>query len=1496
MLRATTNLIVGRNLQLDKHQMKQGFMYVYNKGYTGLEPVFMNRLWMATFMPMIAAEPTFGDNRKQIREWASYASKNAFAGLIDIKKVNDPANPHFVARIPLATFNRNDTVLAYSMYQRWFNGSFVEESHFVSRDALEAELRNSESTTEAYVRSVNAAEVIRNMQLDPRGASNLTQCLLGLRLVAQNNLAVVYADFRISPAEAQQLTTTEWLSIRNIDLYPLLMQWVAGQFGFSDPAPTAAFPVSSIAATLPKVHPGDARVNSRGLSIDAKGSPMWLPQELDNTARYEDRFTQAGAREDGSFVLLDLAKISALEDPTKAVTKLPPNIPVLIDWINKKYAYTQSNGMLKIQDLSRYKAADPAHIQNLLTRLHPTKRQITAIAAIAEAAGVPATVQFQADELAAISNIDSITAAKFCDGPVAIAEYWDLMHPYAMTHVTSERPLVMDDLQHFGDVIFRPLARYFKVAHKACVESMDVINARYSVAGVSTSLGVLTLLTYAGNMEMELAAKAIKAAAASQGLDPAWVPPPIPMLGYEGKVIGMIPHQLKVRNLLKDSPDFAILPVQAGGGKSVLTITDILYEILANRNAPYLILCPAHLVAQYAKEIVYFTGSKLNVIPVNTNSILRNGFKRLTKMIETAPRNTVIVADYDVLRARSQRVCYGTASVTIFPVIEFLRQFKFGYAMLDESHYVKNDTARSRACMNLIADIPKKRLASGTMAHDSPSDLALQIAMLDPTLFGSRDEFNSEYGHDVRGERVVKWKLGAQQKIMEKIKSRVVVAGAMRKEWAALLPTAEEEFLGVDLTPNQYVVYNAIFNEGIERMREDAIRNVTLQKFFAARLTKTLSGENDAADENEGDDLVAMLGFYLARVEQFITAPAADEMGARLLKGDDLVSPKVLKIIERIRLHLEQDLPGKILVFTNYVASAEAIFNALPADLQCQALLYTAAEKAEVGSAFEKDPKFKIMIGVENSMNTGLNLQFVSRLIRTETVWNPGTLEQGNSRVNRPNLKQTEARSRIFYDWVIANGTFDVTKIARLISKIIAVAKFENTDNPAFEDIEDVEIIKLDEQSILDMNTWDTLMPYGQAYAQYRQVRNAEYELYRKEHGKIVLQTLAVAPTPDDARIMEEVPYAPGLELFGADDMGLIRVDEFLQMDAAPEDESESEDDKEEAEEELTPRQKAKARAAALLVGKPVHTDFGDGEIKNVRMKGRRLNVRLNSGGLIRASMAASFVAKDGSKLTNIREALLSCIGDIPRHPRIDIPSPLLRPDNLTERRAAKDAKIKEAKANARMRKRKKISVELNLVVSNGYLGLSYAGGLDAKSAMQSLGFRPNPAHVRTRIKSAATLRELFDAWADKGYTLESKMRERKIPAAFTDLYRMLKEDSLSGYTFSKRNKLRNFFREEAKPSASKKEFKPYPMIEAGKAYVVMQTRGQAAVKGAIKVKVDGVKWTKRPDTLVYYGLDLAQTGQKIKEILAMGIDIANIQDLKKQFRKLRRAKLRKGE
>ena len=1513
-LRVTTNLNAETTLQLPKTELRSNFLYLYNRGFKEKPFPFMCRMWIGLIAPELTKDPRYGKNARFIRDAMKELHKKMPAGLTRLKKINDNADPHFRVALPIISSATDVFSSRMRTFIRAIADQQVEDHHSEKSNELQSQMMGDKDTNEGNFppRFYKTNEVLAHMGgLNSAGLEALKACLLGVSLEQLGSRSVWFVHLRISKAEAQQLTNTEWPEIRNVDLYPMMLQWATSSFGQTEgKSPLSSFPISKIARTLPAVTEADIRTDEYGISIAPDGSPLYLPQKLDQTQKYENLFSQAGYNEaEDDFALARDDKMGLVAEGA-----LPRNIPVLIDWVNNKYSFTTTTGMLNVLDLNRYKRADAAHIMSLLSNHRLTGELIGRFIPLARYAGLNISLDPKKEELQDIEGFDPVAHAAIESAIGDINKYTEEVEK-AYNRMNGDEIYLTKLTPDSEYQAYRAVYRWCVKAYDAILAQLDSVYAHYSVSHVATQMAWLTIIVKYGAQIPETSAKDMQIRQAALNAkdrkpDPGWEIPSCPLIRKENLIL---PHQKKIRHLLQDSPDFAILPVQAGGGKSFLAITDVLYEIKANRSQPYLIACPAHLVAQYIKEIVYFTQGKLNAIPINSYSIRRNGLKRLGKMLETAPRNTVVVVDYDVLRYKAQKVCYGTTNVDVYPVIEFLRQFRFGYALLDESHVVKNASARTKACLSLISDIPKKRLASGTMAHDSPSDLAIQIGMLDPTLFGSRDDFNAKYGEKVSGNRVLQWKPGAQQQIMEKLKSRIVVAGAMRKEWAALLPQAEENFHRVDLTEAQREVYNLLFERTMDAIREAAKTSPRLAEFVNGGKKKggeegeegeADPGDESAQDEFEDEDLAAMLNPYLARLEQFITAPAKDELGNTILKGEDRVSAKVSKIHEIMRKHMEKGIQGKVLVFTNYTASAEEIYDTLPPDMKEKAILYIASEKIEAGSAFEHDESKLFMIGVEQSMNTGLNLQFASRLIRVETVWNPGTLEQGNSRVNRPELKAESRRTRIYFDWVMADRTIDITKISRLISKIVANAKFENADNPTYESIPDVPVMKMTLDTVQEHNSWgnpddpeseSTLAVYGNAYAEYRQCLYDDYKEYREKHGELKIERIDEGVTPHDARLMHSVPYTPGLEIYGTDQLGLLRIDEYLRLDDmdSREEEGDEGDDKAEVEDERRRRQMDE------LIGQVVHTDFGEGVIRSVSFTNRYVRVDLPDGVAKMRFSATFLITRKETSTKDIRNQLLKEVGDLPVDTPIDSPATAI----VRDAKSIRIQKEKEEREAEQEKKRKKkelqaqMSIELHVSLINGFLSLSYFIDEEnpaASNALQALGFTVGQQFYYAKISNAQRLSKQLALWAENGFMPDPKLKELR--EAFTSVHTMLqkgKNTPLMNYKFATQGQLRNFYRMEHKPNSDPKLIKPYPLIEDGQAYLVLPAHGQAGTKQAIRFRAPGIKWALSDPVLMYFGLNLNKLVAVAKKITEAGIQVTNQKEINKAYTKLRRLKLR---
>ena len=1559
-VRPLSNLVIPEHLMMPGKLQSARFMYVYAQKYKGPPSAFMTRLWAAVLFPTLAANSAWGTGGAKA---ADTLRKAIPAGFLRIKKEAD----HFVVNVPLFQFAAHNVSNVQQFLTQYMLGG-----HRAKGKAFEPTAQHVADMTE-FAESLQAARApdgsITNMKipaarvlaasairLDAKAQDALKECLLGIRVQLKGNFAMIFADFKIEKDEAQQLTTTEWNQLRDIDLYPLLMHWVNTVFGEKGNVAIASFPISKIVNTLPKNHTEAARVNEYGLSIGATGAPHYLPLEVDKnqTRIYEDRYTQAGLREDGSFCLVNTDEgAQAMSSGSEVKTKLPPNMVVAVDWVNNKFSYTNTSGNLEVVDLSNTRKPDAAHIRTLLFERIITVEMMDWFARMGEAAGVSNKVDLGADDLEGL-NISGTLLHTFQSG--------SSLQAYYKAATVAWKGLEEQDVVHLNDVSvhgfgpFRAIARQIKIIEAAIKSNLEAVYLKWSVASVTDMLPWLTLIAkYTDDLPaLQAADKTARAAAITAkdvGPDPKWEVPSIPLMSDK---IGFLPHQRKVRNLLRDSPDFALLPVQAGGGKSILLLTDVLLEIKANRNEPYLVLCPGHLVANYVKEVVDFTSGKMNVIALTNVAIRQSGIKRLQSIMEAAPRNTVVVCDYDTLkyspRGTQRAVTYGTKTIQTFPVVDWLRQFNFGYVALDESHKVKNDNSRTRSVRALITDIPKKRLASGTMVHDSPSDLAMQVAMFDPTLFGTRDEFNEKYGANVRGGRVVEWRKGAQQEIMDKIKSRIVYAGAMRKEWAALLPQKQEWVGGVELTPRQQEEYEKLLDGVAKKIEEKAkgggAKAKALQKFLkgkavvpdkdAALQTEDTSDETDdevedVADENAGQDIEAAIQPHLAILERFLIAPTS--VVGDTLTGDDAISPKTLRIINRIKCHVlggtddpgdgstgpYGPFPGKVLIFTNNIKSAEEIYRLAPPELRKSGILYKAERKLEDGARFEKDDKVRWMVGVEQSMNEGLNFQFAARLIRTETPWNPGTLEQGNSRINRPELKKQETRNKIFFDTVVCNKTIDITKTARLISKVIAAAKFENASNAEYATIPDVEAITMTLDAVREKNNWHSygdnpgLEDYLAAQRKFTSVVRQDYkeylEAYIAKYGsKPALEPIEVAPTPKDAALLKRVPYTPGLGIYSAKEMGLVRLDEYLNISFDDDDDDEGGDDESDEDEggELSqgpdPEMIEKMKN---LKGHLVHTEHGDGYIVEMQTKGKLVTVDLVNGYSVRARKSQVFlVTRTETSTKDIRNQLLKSVGDLPIAKQVDVPAVWLKaPKGVLKKLQETEKKQQDKEAKERQKKvEAELAIELQFVVTNGFFGLDYVideENLTAQQTLTGCGFRPQAPFYYSKVKNVVALRNQMTLWKNSGLSVDPLLYKQGVPQAFREMDALLQSGKIKNHQLTAKQMagagLVNFYRLEHKANNDKKVFKPYPIIEGGVAYIALPAQGQAGTKVAMQHKRPAFSWHLSTPSLSFYGTPLS-VNKMLAKIVAAGVQITNIKELEKEFHALKTMKLRKDD
>jgi intein/homing endonuclease len=449
----------------------------------------------------------------------------------------------------------------------------------------------------------------------------------------------------------------------------------------------------------------------------------------------------------------------------------------------------------------------------------------------------------------------------------------------------------------------------------------------------------------------------------------------------------------------------------------------------------------------------------------------------------------------------------------------------------------------------------------------------------------------------------------------------------------------------------------------------------------------------DDLDDATLAELEAQLNPYLARLEQLLTDPLNDpllqvEGQEEYILPSDFVSNKVLKVIDRIRENFkdfpwvkgqsyklkaladydgiryvlmgkkgerltlasyeesyksdispnkdprwQEESRGKVIVFCRFTRTVNAIYKQLPPDLKALAVKFHGEEKDKWANlnAFKtqpvsKDKGVQILIANEQAMTEGHNLQMASRLIRVEMPWAPGDLDQAAARIFRPDPSRKFKRETIYLDWVLTNNTIEVAKLGRLVSKMLSKTQFDEADNPLYDPLKEYKLplIKMSLKTIGDMASINTIGEYLEAYGDMISIQSGEFEEMRQTKPSSML---AIEETTmfEDSGIIDHVPYIPDLEIMDKYDLGLIKLKAFL----------DDTDNLEAVDMVKDPK---------ILIGRFVHTEFGDGVIVNVNQtkanvnskaprKISRVSVHLANGDLYESDISMIYLA------TNMSEA-----------------------------------------------------------------------------------------------------------------------------------------------------------------------------------------------------------------------------------------------------------------
>lgn len=935
-------------------------------------------------------------------------------------------------------------------------------------------------------------------------------------------------------------------------------------------------------------------------------------------------------------------------------------------------------------------------------------------------------------------------------------------------------------------------------------------------------------------------------------LDPNYTPLPVPNIG---KHVSLLPHQVKVDNHVKNNCPYTVLNVAPGGGKTISGLITGLREMQKNKKV--LVLCPNYLMKNYVSDGLYMAQGRLNTICIDNQVYTEYGEERLGRLINNAPPNTLFLSGFSVFSmGKNINYEYFGDTIVINQICEFIRSINWDLVIIDESHQLANSSSnRSRQIARLLAGVPRVMQMTGTYINNMVTDALGQSRLFDPSMLGSEDEFVRQYALATSNGKFAQPKPGAQSHIFQRLKSRSDFVSIRRKEWVALLPQRKEQFHIVSLTYNQQRAYESILKEVIKEIEDDA-PDAVKQKL-------------KQGSESDSEALEQYLKRYLARVERFLTACNLDPLGEKMLTdAEDLISPKCQMVNEILTNHFSDPDAQKVLIFTSYRDSARAIYEALDPEFQQYALHYEAERKDELIPRMKNDPNVKVIVGVEHSLNTGHNLQSCNRLIRVESVWNPGTLDQAESRINRPDPKNKETRGFIYFDWILCQSSIDMTKASRLISKLISATKFDEVGNPLYESIPDLPVVSMSFDNIIHSNSFDdSLSDYVEAYRQYQVAQIQDFKQYKELTGNLEPVPLPQGETIEGSALINP-PYVPNMELPYQDEMGLINIGDWAMEQSLP----------------------VSRLDNSLLKGRRVHCQYGDGTI--ISASKTRIRINLDNGNKESIDKLSAFLIPDDFNKRYKNKTVKDIISKLVALPYTGQSEEIL--EELEEEHVEQEKKEKEKEEQSvepedhptPFKGTNKLDGEIDVFLASANDMLCVIVDLEepdfTANIAREFGMKNSGPYWFAHCKSYKHLDNLLDKVMD---TLNVPQKQvdilDELLEAFTE-----GRSKLFNVDQTTRFEIKNFY-DMKRRKVPKGTIYLYPIIEDGNFYVAAWEERQPSIKDLIKVRIPGVRWEYDPGNYRRFFTTKKEAQVFIKS-LAKRFNIINFDQVKEEYRNIK--------
>ena len=376
-----------------------------------------------------------------------------------------------------------------------------------------------------------------------------------------------------------------------------------------------------------------------------------------------------------------------------------------------------------------------------------------------------------------------------------------------------------------------------------------------------------------------------------------------------------------------------------GLGKTLQTITFLQHLKIKNpKSQPSLIIAPTSLIFNWRNEIEKFCPT--------LNMLTFTGLNR-TENKDSFNKFDLIISTYG----------------SLLNDIEFLKDFKFHYVILDESQAIKNPNSKRYKAVRLLNSYNKIAL-TGTPIENNTFDLYAQLNFLNPGLLGNMTHFKNNFSDAIDKEKDVDASL-----LLGKIITPFMLRRT-KEQVATELPEKTESIIFCDMGKEQRAVYETFKNK---------YRDYLLNKI----------------DENGVEKSQMYILEGLTKLRQICNStaliPSEEDFGN--------YSVKLETLIENIK---EKTGNHKILVFSQFVKMLQIVKNRLEEEhINYEYLDGKTTNRQERVENFQNNTDVRVFLISLKAGGVGLNLTEADYVFIIDPWWNPAVENQAIDRCYR---------------------------------------------------------------------------------------------------------------------------------------------------------------------------------------------------------------------------------------------------------------------------------------------------------------------------------------------------------------------------------------------------------------------------------------------------------------------------------------------------------------